>query len=527
MHQQGYRPPVRQNQKTEKRNMASVSPNGFSPYDRRAPQQPIPKRTAQPPAGPVKKSKKRFGLGRGMFMMVMLCILTFGAFYLKVYIEVLPYEKVFAYNVYVDDIHLGGMTAQEGINAIRGHANNMADSLSIRLMAGDTLIQEINSQMLGITYDTDSALNNAWAVGHRGTIFDRKQELDVTRANPVKLYSGKMDANTQPVDDLLVQLKDYVYREPKNASFEFNANASEPFTFINEEPGMHLDIEPLRQQIYEKVTSMQGGDIQIEPTFTTPEVTVAMLKKKLSLRSRAVTSIDPKSEENRTNNIRRSFELLNGTILKPGEKFSFNNVVGWRTEERGFFTALEYAYGELVPGVGGGVCQASTNVYLAAVEAGMEILNREPHSGSVSYTELGKDATVFMSKDRKIDFVFRNNTEENIYITAAVKKDPSNSKRLITEVSIYGLSLDNVSYKLEAKEVEVIPKPEEVIIKDKKQEYVTYVDERYVKDKGREGHVIETYLVKLVDGREVERTTVDKDTYKARAPQVYVGIQER
>jgi vancomycin resistance protein YoaR len=359
-------------------------------------------------------------------------------------------------------------------------------------------------------------------------VFDRKREIDRYQVNSFKAYSATPGANTQPVDTLLAQLKNDLYREPQNASFSFDHDATEPFTFVPEVQGRKIDIEPLKQQIYDKVNAMESSDIQIVPEFFPPEVTEAMLRETVALRYRATTPIAPNSEDNRTNNIRHAFEKISGTVLEPGSKFSFNNIVGSRTEKNGFFPAPEYAYGELSTGIGGGVCQASSTVYLAAICSGLEIIDREPHSDPVSYTSFGKDATVYMSSNRKIDFVFRNNTEGKIYITAAVKTDPANRKRFYCEVSIYGLSLGDVSYELVTKEIEIIPAPvKPEIIKDKQHQYVTYVGEEYRTMKARDGHVVASELVKKVSGVEVERIPVAEDTYLARAERIYVGTEER
>lgn len=526
MYQQGYRPPSPSASRAAKRPAGNVRVKPQLP-----PKQGKPVTMGYIPSSNgtiARRKKRRSGFGRVLFLILVLGIMAFGSYYLKTWLEVRPYDNLFAPNVYVDSISLGGMPAKDGVAAIRAGAKNKTDGLLIRLMAGDQVYAQIDSSMLGITYDTDTALNQAWAIGHKGTVFDRKRDIDMVKAQEFKAYSATPGANTQPVDALLVQLKNDVYREPQNASFSFNNEASEPFTFVPEVQGRSIDIEPLKQQIYDKVNAMESGDIQIVPEFFPPEITEAMLRDTVALRYRATTPVAPDSADNRTNNIRHAFEKISGTVVEPGSKFSFNNVVGWRTEKNGFLPAPEYAYGELSTGIGGGVCQASTTVYLAAICAGLEIVDREPHSDPVSYTSFGKDATVYMSSNRKIDFVFRNNTEGKIYITAAVKTDPANRKRFFCEVSIYGLSLGDVSYELVTKEIETIPAPKEPeIIRDKQHQYVTYVDEEYRSLKARDGHVVASELVKKVNGLEVERTPVAEDTYKARADRIYVGTKER
>jgi vancomycin resistance protein YoaR len=480
------------------------------------------------PQGAAKPHKRQgSGAGRVLFLFIGLAALAFGAFYGKTWLEVKPYDAVFAPNVFVDGIAMEGMTAAQGVAAVRANALGKVNGLQVRLMAGENVYTTITGDMLGLSYNTDAALNEAWAVGHVGTVFDRKTQLENARAAGYQAYSAMPGTDNSPVDALLIQLKNEIYREPEDASFTFNPDASDPFTFVPEVQGRSLDIEPLKQEIYQRISSLQSGDIQIVPTITPPQVTVDMLKQNLTLRFRATTTISAESTENRTNNIRRAFEKISGEILEPGEKFSFNGVVGARTIKNGFKEAPEYAYGELVPGIGGGVCQASTTVYLAALQAGLQILDREPHSGKVNYTDLGRDATVYMNGNRKIDLVFKNNTEGSIYITSAVKSDPSNRKRFICEVSMYGLSLGDVSYELRTQEIRKIPIPAEPeIIKDKDKKFVEFTDQEY-KVKGQEGYVVASFLVKKQNGVEVETEQLYEDTYREKADKIYVGVTPR
>ena len=105
-------------------------------------------------------------------------------------------------------------------------------------------------------------------------------------------------------------------------------------------------------------------------------------------------------------------DRINGTILKPGEVFSFNKVVGRRTIRNGFYEALEMVYGDLVTGIGGGVCQPSSTLFQAALLAGLGITDRSNHSEPVNYTDRGLDATVYWVGDRQIDFKFKITTGE-------------------------------------------------------------------------------------------------------------------
>ncbi len=117
----------------------------------------------------------------------------------------------------------------------------------------------------------------------------------------------------------------------------------------------------------------------------------------------------------RAQNIRRGAELLDGTLILPGQKLSFNGLVGERTLARGFTWAPVIKGDELEPGVGGGTCQVASTVHAAAVTGGMEILSRRSHSRPSGYIPMGLDATVVWGE---VDLVFRNPYEAPILLHA-------------------------------------------------------------------------------------------------------------
>jgi len=124
--------------------------------------------------------------------------------------------------------------------------------------------------------------------------------------------------------------------------------------------------------------------------------------------------------ENRVHNIKIAAEELDGTVIEPGEVFSFNETVGKRTKEKGYREATIFVDGEKSKGVGGGVCQVSTTLYNAALEADMEIIERHRHSREVSYVEESRDAAVvYNSKDLR----FKNTRDFPVEIKVTVTDD--------------------------------------------------------------------------------------------------------
>ncbi|MBQ8653857.1 MAG: VanW family protein [Clostridia bacterium] len=442
---------------------------------------------------------------------------------------VASYDNVFCNGVYVDGIHLGGMTADQGIAAVQMQAQQRSDAWSVRLTYQGQLVTEIKASQLNMSVDVMAVLNEAWQQGRTGDTKTRKAAMDALLVTPYQGYTAMPSGDTSVIDTILDGIRNQVYRAPQNAAIiSFNPEKTvDLFTFQEEVPGRYLDTAPLKEQIYQMVSTMTSGSIEVNPVEIQPDITVAMLKETVALRGSAYTKISTTSTEDRNKNIIRSCNLISGTIIQPGQTFSFNEVVGKRTVENGFYKAIEYANGEHVEGIGGGVCQTSSTVYLASVAAGMEIVKREPHSDEVNYTAYGMDATVYWEYGRKIDYVFRNNTDKPIYMVARVQSDPDSKRRLICKVEIYGASMGDVTYSLETQTVEILQPGADVIVKDKKAEYVTYTDEQYVQRKAAEGCVVDSFRVKYVNGVEVERVKLYTDRYEAKAKRIYVGVTER
>ena len=502
--------------------------NGYTP----PPQPPVqpPARSSgggMPPRGPL------FRVLMVLVCVALVAVLCVGGYYgmqeysLRQYVN--AYDQVYCQGVYVDGIHLGGMTQQQAYDAVAEKARQRSDAWSVRLTYQGQLVVEITDDQLGMTVDVTTPLQQAWQCGHTGDVHQRREDMEKLLQAPYEGYTALPGGDTSVVDYLLEEISRRVYRAPQDAAItEFDPQKSNPFTFQSEVNGLLLNTAPIKERIYQMVSTLESGEIEIVPDQIAPEVTVAQLQQLVALRATATTDISTRSEEGRNNNIRRAFQLISGYVLQPGATFSFNSVVGERTLENGFFEADEYAYNETVRGVGGGVCQASTTVYQAAVKAGMQIVKREPHSKEVGYCTYGMDATVYWSSNRRIDLSFKNTTEHPVYLVAAVQSDPANRKKLICKVSIYGESLGSVTYGMETRTVQVLEPPSEPERrKDTSHTYVTYKDEEKQVSSAKEGYVVESYRVTYVDGVETERTLLYTDTYKARAAVIYVGTKSR
>ena len=148
---------------------------------------------------------------------------------------------------------------------------------------------------------------------------------------------------------------------------------------------------------------------QVRADLTTSEA------KKLGIRrqiSTFTTDMGP-SSSNRIHNVQLMANYIDGTIVRPGEAFSFNESVGPRTSERGFREGQMIIGSLLLPAIGGGVCQTATTLFNNAFELGLPIVERHNHSFYISHYPLGRDATVSWGGP---DFAFRNDLETGILI---------------------------------------------------------------------------------------------------------------
>ena len=174
-----------------------------------------------------------------------------------------------------------------------------------------------------------------------------------------------------------------------------------------------------------------GKAVTFDVEYTQPEVTQEYLEGLLfrDLICECTTKIPGTAD--RLNNIVLASQAVNGTVLEPGEEFSFNRIVGRRSPSRGFKLAPAYSGGQTVQAYGGGICQVSSTVYSAVKDTDIRVTERHAHGRPVAYLPRGRDATVSWGT---LDFRFVNNTDYPLRIDAAV------DGRTLT-VKVYGTTL--------------------------------------------------------------------------------------
>jgi vancomycin resistance protein YoaR len=197
-------------------------------------------------------------------------------------------------------------------------------------------------------------------------------------------------------------------RPPVNATIDKSTGEIVPH-----ENGLYFDLDAI---VHHVVEAPSKSRVELTGIEVVPFLRTEHLERLTDLLGDFSTPL--LGSPGRVQNIRLSLAAINNTVVLPGEVFSFNEVVGERTVERGYSNAPIILGEAVVPGVGGGICQSSTTLYNAAREAEMEIVERRIHSIAPSYIKHGLDAAVAWPYT---DFKFKNDSTTPVIVKAEIQ----------------------------------------------------------------------------------------------------------
>lgn len=248
---------------------------------------------------------------------------------------------------------------------------------------------------------------DAYAANDYTTI---QAEYEITEPDPVDLQALFLEHCTAPVDAILDEMTYNITPEVLGYGFDPEAAAV-------------------------LLSELAPGELAEYPCqFLPAAVTKAKLEENLFQDVLASVDTNHVNNANRTTNLILAAKAINGTIIRPGEVFSFNKIVGERTAEKGYKPAAIYVAGETQDGIGGGICQVASTIYYAALLADLEIVERAEHRYLVEYVPPGMDATIYWGS---LDFKFRNNTDYPIRIDASVSGGQVHVKLIGTDDPSY------------------------------------------------------------------------------------------
>lgn len=273
-------------------------------------------------------------------------------------------------------------------------------------------------------------------------------------------------------------------REPVNAQFIKTSRTT--YEIKSHEMGRKIDSDKLKEILnyVEHRDTQEYEEIVLPVEFIEPEITDEELKAQLFRDTigsyTTYFRTDTQNNINRGHNIELAAKSIDGTILLPGEEFSFNKIVGPRTPQNGYRIAHVFVEGQIRDGTGGGVCQVSTTLYNAVLRSNLEILERHNHMFTVGYVPLGLDAAVSYGY---ADLVFKNTTGYPLIIYANVSNNTL-SIRIRSTNDYPGLKV-----KLATKTISSTPRTVQFIDDPSLPLGTTIISEN-----GMDGYIVDTYI---------------------------------
>lgn len=383
-----------------------------------------------------------------LFIVLLLIVMLFSVMFSLINIGNSKIIK----GVKIGNIDLSNLTQQEAKDKLKEFKENTL--LKEIIVKNGEFTDYINIQELDLEFDIDKLVKEACLVGRSGNIIKDNYEilfslifnkninyeinLNEEKLNKkikeinIELPNVMEESNYYIEDDELIitkgksgikieeeKLKEKIYKalEEENKELEIPVKEVNPtqidISKIQEEICKEPQNAYISEDLKEVKAHINGIDFDISTQeinqmlleekeeyiiplkVTIPEVTLSDLGKEAfpNLLGSFSTKYDS-TNENRTINLELSSEKIDGTIILPGETFSYNKIVGQRTIAKGYKEAAVYSGGKVVNGIGGGICQLSSTLYNAVIYANLEITQRYNHRFLTSYVTAGRDATV-------------------------------------------------------------------------------------------------------------------------------------
>ena len=340
----------------------------------------------------------------------------------------------------------------------------------------------------GIVMDTDKLLESIKNELKDINIKEQIIEIPVLNKEPEKIDIDK--------------IHDEIYKEAKDAYYTKN-----PFAVYPEVEGVDFNVEEAKALLEE-----EKEEYIIKLKITKPKVTISQIGSEAFPDQLATfTTRFDVSDVDRSTNLKIACQKINGKVILAGETFSYNKALGARTAAAGYKNGKIYEAGQVVDGIGGGICQISSTLYNSVLLADLEIVERRNHQFVTSYVGPGRDATVVYGVT---DFKFKNTRQYPVRISATAQNG-------IATISIYGIKEENeYTFKFSTKTIATIP----FSVKYVEDESLNLGTEK-VKQKGTNGLKTETYITKMLNGKVISTKLLSRDTYDAMERIVIKGTK--
>lgn len=417
-------------------------------------------------------------------------------------------EEHICKNIFIGKTDVSGMTKEEAVKAVNntlGDYRNKQLVLKVKDQGADVSIEEMGAEVENI----DKLAEKAVGYGKNGSIWSRYQKIhNLDKKKYVIDESFKVDE--AKLRELIQERAVPLEQKAVNASASYNGSG---FDLTDEAEGYTVDVDKSVKKIknfMNKKWNYEDAEVELKLDMEKPTIKKADLE---SLQDELGSYTTNAGWGDRVQNIRRATELINGTVVMPGEEFSVEQATLPYTEENGYVAGSAYENGQIVESIGGGLCQVSTTLYNAVLYAELEVTRRAPHSMSVSYVEPSRDA---MIAEGISDFKFVNNYDTPILIEGYI--DGNNQLGFY----IYGKDTRAAGHSVEF-ESETLETTE--YTKKYVEDTESAVGSQETEGAGMDGSTARLWKITYENGEEVSREVINNSTYQTSDVTVKVGTK--
>ncbi len=394
-----------------------------------------------------------------LILIIAAAILVALGFALPVYFYNRTVGNTIYPQTYVDGIDMGRKSKEEATTLLQ-RRDDYLSKVAITVLYDEAPIATYSAKELNIHRDIQTKVDQAYIIGRTPDLTSRiyQQINSMLGMHRIEFFTT-MTYDKGPLEKFINDTADSYDIPAKNALFQFengkviSFKADEKGTQIQREQFMN-DIKNQIESISEKKTKLT---VQVQEKIIDPDITLAEANEHgiEELIAEGVSDYSG-SIPSRVHNVILAASRFNGVLVPQGKEFSFNEIIGDISASSGYQQAYIISGGRTVLGDGGGVCQVSTTVFRAALNAGLPITERHAHAYRVSYyendSEPGFDATIYTPS---VDFKFRNDTPAAILIQTEVDEENN-----ILKFKFYGKKDGRIINISDATVWDVAPPPE-------------------------------------------------------------------
>lgn len=313
--------------------------------------------------------------------------------------------------VFVDDINIGGMTAEQAKSAIEAKGTQIGKTTVT--VSANSKQSKVTMKALGYQIKADDCIDSAVNIGNKGNLIQRYKDVSDAK-NGKKKYESTYDIDESLVEKFVNEDCKKCDSQPVEPSMDMSSGKP---TVIKGQDGQEIDKADTLAKLKEKLSKWDKNEVVIEAKVEVkkPKVSTEELQQCTSLIGACTTNINSSAES--IKNMKRGTQLVNGSVVPAGETFSIMSKMRPFTPGNGYCESNSFANGTITPAMGGGICQVSTTLYDAALEAELEIVARRCHSSMIGYVQESFDAMV---NDGTSDMKFKNTTGAPLYIQGYV-----------------------------------------------------------------------------------------------------------